>query len=77
MDASRSQDSSNRKDAYARAILVIDLEKLAERIAEAKAAIATRARELFVMPADHIEEEQALDDSLFFHSESGTDSGGI
>ena len=42
-----------------------DPAKLAGRIAEARAAIVLRARDLFRTPGDHIEEGQALDDALY------------
>jgi hypothetical protein len=36
-----------------------------ERIAQAEKALALRARELFHIAGDNIEEEQALDDTMY------------
>ena len=50
---------------YQAALFETDRTKILERIAEAEKAILERAKELFVTKADHIEEEQVLDDALY------------
>jgi hypothetical protein len=42
-----------------------DKSKLNDRIADAEMAVVQRARELFHIPGDNIEEESALDDALY------------
>ena len=42
-----------------------DKTKLPERIAQAEKALALRARELFNVAGDNIEEEEALDDTMY------------
>ena len=49
---------------YKAAIAEVDAVKLHDRIAEAKRAIAMRARELFQMSGENFEEEQALDTAV-------------
>jgi hypothetical protein len=49
---------------YVAALFETNDERLAERIAEAKHALVSRARQLFDTQGDHIEEETALDDTL-------------
>jgi hypothetical protein len=47
----------------------VDSTKLPDRIAEAKRAIVTRARELFQTSGENFEEEQALDTAVcVFHA---------
>jgi len=53
------------KRLYTEALFEIDSSKLPERIAQAEAALVSRARELFHAPGDNIEEEQALDDAMY------------
>jgi hypothetical protein len=65
MDARFSPERSNWKQLYIGALFESDRTKLAARIAEARAAIVYRARDLFRDPCDHIEEGQALDDALY------------
>ena len=50
---------------YTAALFEVDGEKLPERIAAAEAALIVRARELFRLPGDNIEEEQAIDDAMY------------
>jgi hypothetical protein len=50
---------------YTAALFEADSAKLAERIAEAEAALIVRARELFHDPGDNIEEEEAVDDAMY------------
>jgi hypothetical protein len=49
---------------YKAALFEVDKTKLPERIAQAEKALALRARELFRIAGDNIEEEQALDDTM-------------
>lgn len=42
-----------------------DQHRVSRRIADAENAITLRLKELFLMNADHIEEEQFLDDALY------------
>lgn len=65
MDGRLSPQSSNWKQLYVGALFESDRTKLAVRIAEARAAIVARARDLFRDPGDRIEEAQALDDALY------------
>lgn len=53
------------KDLYIAALLEGDRSRVPNLIAEAERAIAERARELFKVSGDHIEEEQAMDDALY------------
>jgi hypothetical protein len=62
---SKSPDSANWRDLYKAAILELDPSKMFERIAEAEKALRQRAKELFQIPGDNIEEEQALDDAMY------------
>jgi hypothetical protein len=50
---------------YRAALFEIDEIKLPERIAQAEKAIALRARDLFHMAGDNIEEGQALEDAMY------------
>ncbi|HZP61980.1 MAG TPA: hypothetical protein VFB28_01090 [Terriglobales bacterium] len=59
------QEPKNWRELYVGALFESDRSKLVARIAEARAAIVSRARDLFLDPADHIEEGQALDDALY------------
>jgi len=53
------------RDLYLTALMEVDRDKTAARIADAEQAILVRARELFKAPGDHIQEEEALDDALY------------
>jgi hypothetical protein len=50
---------------YTAALFETDRNRVPERIAEAEQAIVARARELFSVGNDTIEEDQALDDALY------------
>jgi hypothetical protein len=50
---------------YKAALFELDANKVADRIAEAEAALVTRAHELFHSAGDNIEEEQAVDDAMY------------
>ena len=50
---------------YKAVLFEVDKTKLPERIAQAEKALALRARELFQIAGDNIEEEQALDDTMY------------
>jgi hypothetical protein len=63
--SSKSPDSSAWRDLYKAALFEVDNARLPERIAQAEKALALRARELFHIAGDNIEEEQALDDTMY------------
>lgn len=52
-------------ELYQAALFETDRSKIPERIAEAEKAILARIKELFGVTADHIEEDQILDDALY------------
>ena len=63
--SSKSLDSGAWKDLYKAALFEVDNARLPERIAQAEKTLALRARELFQIAGDNIEEEQALDDTMY------------
>ena len=63
--SSKSPDSRAWRDLYKAALFEVDNARLPERIAQAEKALALRARELFHIAGDNIEEEQALDDTMY------------
>jgi len=65
--SSRDPRSSARAwhDLYQAALFETDRNRIPERIAEAEKAILARIKELFVVTADHVEEDQILDDALY------------
>jgi hypothetical protein len=62
--SSKSLDSGAWRDLYKAALFEVDNTRLPERIAQAEKALVLRARELFHIAGDNIEEEQALDDTM-------------
>ena len=60
-----SLNSRTWRDLYKAALFEVDKTKLPERIAQAEKALALRARELFHIAGDNIEEEQGLDDTMY------------
>jgi hypothetical protein len=62
---SESPDSGTWKELYRAAIFEIDETRLPERIAQAEKALALRARDLFQVAGDNIEEGEALDDAMY------------
>ncbi len=50
---------------YKAALFELDKTTLPDRIAQAEEALVVRARELFHLAGDNIEEEQALDDTMY------------
>jgi len=56
---------SDWRASYTKALYEIDRNQLPERICAAQREIEIRARELFHVPGDNIEEEQALRDALY------------
>jgi hypothetical protein len=55
----------NWRELYNAALFETDESRILARIADAKGAIVVRARELFSVGADTVEEDQALDDALY------------
>ena len=64
-DISKSPDGGAWRDLYRAALFEVDEARLPDRIAQAEEALVVRARELFHMAGDNIEEEQALDDTMY------------
>jgi len=63
-----SQQSLDRRvwrELYKAALFEADKTKLPERIAQAEKALALKARELFYVAGDSIEEGQALDNAVY------------
>ena len=63
--SSKSLESGAWKDLYTAGLFEVDKTKLPERIAQAEEALALRARELFHVAGDNIEEGEALDDAMY------------
>jgi hypothetical protein len=63
--SSISQSSIAWRDLYRAALFELDKTRLPGRIAQAEEALVIRARELFHIAGDNIEEEQALDDTMY------------
>ncbi len=63
--SSKSLDGRAWKDLYKAALFEVDNARRPERIAQAEKALALRARELFHIAGDNLEEEQALDDTMY------------
>ena len=63
--SSISLNSIAWRDLYRAALFEVDKTRLPDRIAQAEEALVVRARELFHMAGDNIEEEQALDDTMY------------
>ncbi len=60
-----SPNSRAWRGLYKAALFEVDKTRLPDRIAQAEKALALRARELFYAAGDNIEEEQALDDTMY------------
>ena len=60
-----SLNSRAWRHLYKAALFEIDKTRLPDRIAQAEKALALRARELFHMAGDNIEEGEALDDTMY------------
>jgi len=60
-----SPNSRAWRGLYKAALFEVDKTRLPDRIAQAEKALALRARELFCAAGDNIEEEQALDDTMY------------
>jgi len=65
MDGHFAAETSNWRQLYIGALFESDRTKMARRMVEARAAIVSRARDLFHDPGDRLEEAQALDDALY------------
>ena len=61
----KSLNSIAWRDLYRAALFEVDKTRLPDRIARAEEALVVRARQLFHMVGDNIEEEQALDDTMY------------
>ncbi len=60
-----SKTASSWHVLYRAALFETDRNRVGERITEAEIAIRNRVKELFVTPADHIEEDLVLEDALY------------
>ena len=60
-----SLNSRAWRDLYKAALFEIGKTRLPDRIAQAEEALALRARELFHVGGDNIEEGEALDDAMY------------
>lgn len=65
MSPTKSLPGNDWRVDYLLAIQEADRSKLPDRIAKAQKMILARARELFDIPGDNIEEGHALDDALY------------
>ena len=63
--SSKSLDSGAWRDLYKAALFEVDKTRLPDRIAQAEKALVARAQELFHIAGDNIQEEQALDDTMY------------
>jgi len=63
--SSISLSSRAWRDLYRAALFEVDKTRLPDRIAQAEEALALRARELFHVGGDNIEEGEALDDAMY------------
>jgi hypothetical protein len=61
----KSQNSRAWKELYRAALFEIDETRLPERISQAEKALALRARDLFRVAGDNIEEGEALNDAMY------------
>jgi hypothetical protein len=60
-----SLESRAWRGLYRAALFEVDQTKLPERVAQAEKALTLRARELFHVGGDNIEEGEALDDAMY------------
>jgi chaperonin GroEL len=63
--SSESLNSRTWRELYKAVLFEVDKTKLPERIAQAEKAMALKARELFYVAGDSIEEGQSLDDAVY------------
>jgi hypothetical protein len=63
--SAKSLDSAAWRKLYTAALFEVDKTRLPDRIARAEEALALRARELFHVAGDNIEEGEALDDAMY------------
>ena len=61
----KSLDTRAWKELYRAALFEIDETRLPERISQAEKALVLRARDLFRVAGDNIEEGEALDDAMY------------
>jgi hypothetical protein len=60
-----ASSTANWHDLYRAALFEPDPAKLLQCIAAAEQALVARARELFQISGDHIDEEHAMDDAMY------------
>lgn len=60
-----SSQTRGWKDLYVAALLEGDEQKIPSLIQNAECAIVDRARELFQVQGDHVQEQEGLDDALY------------
>jgi len=65
MAATAQMQSEQWRDLYVAALLEGDVERLPRVIDQAERAIVARARVLFDMAGDHIQEEESMDDAMY------------
>jgi hypothetical protein len=65
MNTSSSLNSRAWRGLYKAALFEVDNARLPDRIAQAEEALGLRARELFHVAGDNIEEGEALDDAMY------------
>jgi hypothetical protein len=63
--SAQSLDSAAWRTLYVAALFEVDETRLPDRIAQAEEAVVLRARELFHVAGDNIEEGEALDDAMY------------
>lgn len=63
--APQSSHTESWRDLYVAALLESDTDRIPSLIEVAERAIVTRARELFTISGDNVQEEDALDDALY------------
>jgi hypothetical protein len=61
----KSLDTGGWRKLYTAALFEVDKTRLPDRIAQAEEAVVLRARELFHVAGDNIEEGEALDDAMY------------
>ena len=60
-----SPNSKSWRELYKAALFEADKNRVSERIANAESALALRARELFHVGSEHLQERQAVDAAIY------------